>query len=78
VRQVRDRRIRVLVERIDDAVLDDQLMGRRDVLDPERVAGAADELQRRRGDAEVEAVDRLLDRLAVDVLGAEALSAHRR
>src|SRR5690606_28231951 len=71
---VGDGGVRVLVQRVDDAVAHIELGGGRDVLAPERVARRADEAERGRRDAEVELVDGLLDGIAVDVLGAEALN----
>ncbi len=74
VRDIRDRRILVLAERVDDSVDDLVLVGRGDVLIPKGVAGLLDRSERRGRDSEVELVDRLLHRYAIDVLLAEGLN----
>ncbi len=71
---VRDRRIRIFAERVNDPVDDLVLVRRRDVLVPKGVAGLLDRSESRGCDSEVELVDRLLYRYAIDVLLAEGLN----
>ena len=73
VGDVRHRGVGVLAERVDDPVHHLVLLGRRDVLPPERVARLLDELEHVGRDAEVEPVDRPLHGFPVDVLDPEAL-----
>ena len=73
VRDVRHRRVGVLVERVDDAVDDVELLDRRDVLIPHRVADALDLIERGRRDAHLEVLERRLQRLDIDDVVAELL-----
>ena len=58
VRDVRDRAVAVLVERVDHAVDDLQLLDRRDVLLPDRVVDFLDEIEDFRRDPHLEVVER--------------------
>jgi hypothetical protein len=69
---VRDRGIGVLVQRVDDAVVDFQLLDGGDVLAPDGIVRLPDEVHHGRRDAEFEVLGRLLQPLDVThVLGAE-------
>ena len=63
---VRHRRVAVLIERIDNAVDDMELLDGRDVLVPHRIADFLDLLQRRWRDAHLEVVESRLQPLDVD------------
>jgi hypothetical protein len=67
VRDVRHRRVAVLVERVDHAVDDLQLLDGRDELVPVRVADVRDLGERLARDAHLEVVERRLEGLDVDL-----------
>ena len=73
MRDVRHRRVAVLVERVDHSVDDVELLDGRHVLLPHRIADFLDLFERGRRDPHLEVVERWLQGLDVDHVVAELL-----